>query len=285
MEDAPLIALIQPSSPPDRELFEKALNFLRKNALPFKSFIGFTDDPPFQKAFLLYELITSHKFTHLWAVRGGAGAIKLLPYLDEFFKEKLYNPIYFPLIIGYSDITTLHLYFWKKFKLKGLHAPMVIHLPELTKEAFKRLKAFILENKGEGKLTGKTYQSGIGEGILLGGNLSVFSSLCGTPYFPEEKAIILILEDAKEKLYRLERSFLQIIFSLPKDSIKGLVLGDLGEVSPVEFLARVEEFLPKNIPIGYAFSFGHISKNYPFYVGAKAFFKASSEKAELIFKG
>ncbi|MFN4132353.1 MAG: LD-carboxypeptidase [Caldimicrobium sp.] len=284
MENALCIALIQPSSPPDQKLYEKAIDILRKNFIPFKSFVDFIETPPFQKAFLLYEIFTSQKFTHLWAVRGGAGAIKLLPYLDELFKDKNFLLFTLPPIIGFSDVTALHLYFWKKFKIKGLHAPMLIHLPKLHKDAFKRLKEILLEDKREGKLIGKGYRKGIAEGIIFGGNLTVLASLCGTPYFPTEDKIILMLEDTNEKLYRLERSFLQILFTLPKNSLSGIILGDLGEVSSLEFLRKIEEFLPPNIPIGYDFSFGHINKNYPFPVGAKAYFKVTEKRGEISFK-
>ncbi|MFN3920994.1 MAG: LD-carboxypeptidase [Caldimicrobium sp.] len=284
MENALCIALIQPSSPPDQKLYEKAIDILRKNLIPFKSFVDFIETPPFQKAFLLYEILTSQKFTHLWAVRGGAGAIKLLPYLDEFFKDKNFPSFTLPPLLGFSDITVLHLYFWKKFKIRGLHAPMLIHLPKLYKDALKRLKEILFENKREGKLIGKSYRKGIAEGIILGGNLTVLASLCGTPYFPTDEKIILMVEDINEKLYRLERSFLQILFSLPKNSLKGLILGNLGEVSPLEFLKNIQEFLPPNIPIGYNFSFGHINKNYPFPIGAKAYFKVTEKRGEISFK-
>lgn len=283
MENALCIALFQPSSPPEKTLYERAINILRENLIPFKSFVDLTEATPSQKAFLLYEILTSRKFTHLWAIRGGAGAIKLLPYLDELFKAEVFTSFSLPLILGFSDITVLHLYFWKRFKVKGLHAPMLIHLSELHKNAFIRLKEIIFGKKKEEKLIGKGYRKGTAEGIILGGNLTVLASLCGTPYFPKEENIILLLEDINEKLYRIERSFLQILFSLPQNSLKGLILGDLGEVSPLEFLVRIEEFLPSHIPIGYNFPFGHIAKNYPFLIGAKAFFKVTEKRGELRF--
>lgn len=284
MENKPCIALIQPSSSPNKESFEKAIDLLREYSIPFKNFVDFSEDAPFHKALLLYELITSQKFTHLWAVRGGSGAIKLLPYLEELFSAKPHFPSAFPQLIGYSDITTLHLYFWKKFRIKGLHAPMVLDILELETKALQELWNFLFKNNRKGELNGKAFRNGYGEGILLGGNLSLFASLCGTPYFPKCKNIILILEDINEKNYRLERSLLQIIYSLPKNSIKGLLLGDLGEVSPLDFLRKIEEFLPAEIPIGYAFPIGHIPKNLPFIYGAKAKLKIYAEKAELSFK-
>lgn len=286
MESTPSIAIIQPSSPPEKRIFERALKILRENRIPFKSFVDFEEAPPAQKAFLLYEVITNEQFTHLWAVRGGSGAIQLLPYLDSLFKEKIPKTFSFPMLIGFSDITLLHLYFWNSFRVKGLHAPMVINLPKLSKESFKRLKAYLLSPSKafQGKLVGKAYRAGEATGIIIGGNLSLIASLCGTPYFPLEDKIILLIEETNEKLYRLVRNFLQIIYTLPRDSIKGLVLGDLGEVSPIDFLAQIEEYLPPYVPIAYSFPFGHSSKNYPFPIGAFAYLKVGLKKGELTFQ-
>ncbi|MFN3568345.1 MAG: LD-carboxypeptidase [Caldimicrobium sp.] len=284
MEITPSIAIIQPSSPPNRIIYKRSLEILKKNAIPFKSFVDFAEAPPAQKAFLLYEIITYGRFTHLWAARGGFGAIQLLPYLDNLFQEQISHSSSFPILIGFSDITVLHLYFWKKFRIKGLHAPMVINLPEISKESFNRLKANLFSKTLQGKLFGKAYREGQGEGIIIGGNLSLIASLCGTPYFPMEEKIILLIEEVNEKLYKLVRNFLQILYTLPRECLKGLMLGDLGEVSPLAFLAQIEEYLPLHIPIAYAFPFGHSSKNYPFPIGATGYLKVGAKKGELTFQ-
>lgn len=283
MEESIKIAIIQPSSPPECEPFEKGLQILRKSGFSVKSFVDFRDDPSFQKAFLLYEIITSGLFTHLWAVRGGKGAIKLLPYLDEFFTS---SSKFFPLpqIIGFSDITTLHLYFYRKFKKIGLHAPMVVHLGELPKEVLKKTFELIKGKVSYYRLRGKAFRRGSASGILLGGNLMTLSSLCGTPYFPQEKEIILFIEEIKEPLYRIERAFLQILFSLPNGALKGLIVGELSEINPLEFLERISEFLQDKVPVGFAFPFGHTLRNYPLLVGAKARLRVLEKIAELEIK-
>lgn len=283
MEEAIRIALIQPSSPPKKKAFEEGLEILKNEGFSVRSFVDFREDPPFQKAFLLFEIMTSGLFTHLWAARGGSGALKLLPYFEELFKtsKKLFS---LPQIIGFSDITTLHLYFYKKFGKKGLHGPMVATLGSTNKEALKKTFSLIKGGMVQYKLKGKAYKKGETTGVLLGGNLMTLASLCGTPYFPEEKEIILFIEETKEPLYRIERAFLQILFSLKKDVIKGLVIGDLGEINPLEFLERVSEFLLEDIPIGFSYPFGHIPKNFPLVVGANARLKVYEKFSELELK-
>ncbi len=284
MEEKIKIALFSPSSPPSPTLLQKALKILRSCKLPYKSFVDFSPEPSAFRAFLLFEILNSEEFSHIWATRGGFGAIKLIPYMEELFNtsSKILSP--FPLLIGFSDVTVLHLYFYKKFKKLGFHAPMVVNLPTLNKTALDALQKVVFMGK-DNFLQGKAFQEGEGEGILLGGNLITLASLCGTPYFNLEEPFLLFIEDTKEKLYRLERAFLQLFLVIKKENLKGLFLGSLGKVSPLEFLESVREFLPENIPIGYDFPFGHIKNNYPLIIGKKAYFKVKNDSAELYQEG
>ncbi|MGC9109211.1 MAG: LD-carboxypeptidase [Caldimicrobium sp.] len=282
MEESIKIAIIQPSSPPEKEAFEKGLSILRKEGFFVRNFVDFREDPPSHKAILLFEIMASGLFTHLWAARGGAGAIKLLPYFDELFKASSLNPP-LPQLIGFSDITTLHVYFYKKFGKRGLHAPMIVNLATLKANSLKRTLEFIQGRPTSYKLKGKPFRVGESQGVLLGGNLLTLSSLCGTPYFFEEKELILFIEETNEPLYRVERAFLQILFSLPKGSLKGLILGNMGKVNSYEFLKRISEFLPEEIPIGYAFPFGHTANNNPLLIGSKVKMQVTEKRAELLF--
>lgn len=47
----------------------------------------------------------------IWCVRGGTGSIRLVPYLEEKLPATLNHKI----VIGYSDITVLHLYLQHKY--------------------------------------------------------------------------------------------------------------------------------------------------------------------------
>ena len=282
MEKKIKIALFSPASPPSPTAYQRGINVLKKNKIPFKSFIDFSNPIPSFKAFLLYELITSEEYEFIWSVRGGFGSIKLIPYLEEIFSENKNINIY-SYLIGFSDITALHIYFYKKFRKMGIHAPMIVNLPSLNEEALKTLLDVIFKRK-DVILEGKAYQEGEGEGILLGGNLITIASLCGTPYFPSEGSWILLIEEMNEKRYRLERAFLQIIFTLGIYNIKGIVIGNLGKENPLEFLKQVENFLPEKVPIGYDFSFGHIKKNLPLIIGQRAYLVVKNQKAHLFQK-
>jgi len=279
METQIKIATFAPASLPPIDLYEKGLNILRNFKIPVKNFVDFSETPAGMKAFLLYEILTNQEFTHIWTAKGGFGCLKLLPYLEELFSSKFISPR-FPTLIGFSDVTVLHLYFYKKFKKFSIHAPMIATLPNLESEALKFLIDVIIHNK-EIVMEGKVFQEGEAEAILLGGNLVSIASLCGTPYFSVNEDIILFIEDINEKLYRLERAFLQVLFFIGKKKIKGLIIGNLGEIEPLSFLENIKEFLPEDIPIGYDFPFGHVSKNYPLIIGKRVFFEAKNLKAKI----
>ncbi len=279
METKKNVAIVSPAGSPSKEKYERGLEILRQYSIPFKSYVDFSETSPGFKAFLLYELITNKDFFYIWTARGGFGSMKLLSYLDELLSDVKDLKSY-PYLIGFSDITALHFYFYKKFNKPGVHAPMIADLPNLNKDTTKKLFEILFGNK-DIYLEGKSYQEGETEGILLGGNLITMASLCGTPYFSYVDDIILFIEDINEKLYRLERALLQIIFTLGKERIKGLILGDLGGENPLNFLENIKEFLPQYIPIGYEFPIGHGLKNYPVIIGKRAYLKIKNDKAEL----
>lgn len=284
MEKKIKIALFSPSSPPSPSIFEKALRVLRAYGLSYKSFVDFSSEPPSFKAFLLFEILSTGEFSHIWATRGGFGAIKLLPYLEELFNSSSRSFFSLPFLIGFSDVTILHLYFYKKFKKLGFHAPMVLNLPNLSKKILEVIQEVIFRGR-DNFLKGRAFTEGEGEGILIGGNLTTLASLCGTPFFSLEEPFLLFIEDVKEPLYKLERSFLQILFTLKRNHLRGLILGSLGKVDPLEFLEKIKEFLPENLPIGYDFPFGHIKNNYPLIIGKKAYLRIRNSSAELHQEG
>ena len=68
----------------------------------------------------------------------------------------------------------------------------------------------------------------LGDGILRGGNMTMLSMLCGTPYFLEDDSIedtILFIEDVGEAPYKLDRMLQQWRLSGLLGRIKGMMIG------------------------------------------------------------
>jgi muramoyltetrapeptide carboxypeptidase len=275
------IAVVQPSSPPKEEDLAKGLQVLKELGLSFKSFADPTPSIPSVTAFLLAEIIATQEFDYLWAVRGGFGAIKILPFLDEYLKNLNLKPFQIPPMIGFSDITALHSYFWKKFGIIGIHAPMVVNLPEVERDCLDLLLEILHRKRMELMLEGRAYREGEAKGYLFGGNLATFASLCGTAYLPLEEEMILFFEDVNEAPHRLERALMQVILSISLQRIKGILFGDLSGISSEALLHSLQQNLPENIPIGVDFPLGHGKKNYPLIFGAKVKFSCHGGKAIL----
>ncbi len=64
---------------------------------------------------------------------------------------------------------------------------------------------------------------------LWGGNLTIVTSLLGTPYFPEIKGGILFLEDVGEHPYRIERMLTQLLHAGVLARQKAIVMGQFTE--------------------------------------------------------
>lgn len=63
------------------------------------------------------------------------------------------------------------------------------------------------------------------DAVLWGGNLSVLTSLLGTPYFPTIQGGVLFLEDVAEHPYRIERMLTQLLHAGVLARQKAVVLG------------------------------------------------------------
>ena len=240
-----------------------------------------------------HTLLKDEEVNGLWCIRGGYGSVRLLPYLDYPTIRSLAKPI-----IGYSDVTALHLGILTHAGLIGIHGPVASSdLPEYTKNNLFPL----LEGLYEGHLIKSYYDgkddrypvqvisAGIAEGRLLGGNLTVFTSLCGTPYFPDCNGAILFLEDIGEEPYRLDRNIQQLKLNIDFHSLSGIVLGHFTDCEPKNNTRSLsiqetfrEAFEGLTIPIMSQFSFGHIANQCSFPVGSMARMDTDKEEISLI---
>ena len=112
--------------------------------------------------------------------------------------------------------------------------------------------------------------------ILWGGNLSVLSSLVGTPYCPSVQGGILFLEDVAEHPYRLERMLTQLLNAGIMSKQKAVVLGQFTDYKLSSHdkgfkLQSVIQWLRRQIkaPVLTNLPFGHVPTKVLLPVGAK----------------
>lgn len=157
--------------------------------------------------------------------RGGYGAIRLINKIDYNLIQN--NPKIF---CGYSDITALSAMIFKNTGLITFSAPMAQSdfssgkINEFTESKFFQT---LTQNISELEPTNlKIYKSGKAKGLLIGGNLSTLTSLCGVDFIPNED-FILFAEDLNEPAYKIDRYFTQLLnIEKFRNHLKGIILGD-----------------------------------------------------------
>jgi hypothetical protein len=76
---------------------------------------------------------------------------------------------------------------------------------------------------------------GKAKGRLVGGNISVFSTLVGTPFEPELKGRILFLEEVGEDPYRIDRWLTQFLLTGKLSGLAGVALGKFAHCAPGDY--------------------------------------------------
>lgn len=226
----------------------------------------------------------------LFCVRGGYGSLRLLPDLD--YEAMLRYP---RLIVGYSDVTALHLAFLSQIGLPGLAGPMVaVEWPEPDPETERQFWSIA---RGESPLTilgprGEELipvRSGSKDGIIVGGNLTLITRLIGTPYLPDLDGAILFLEEVGEEPYRIDGLFSQLKYSGILDRLGGLILGGFTEWKPEDgrptlSLDEVLQHYTQNLscPVAKGLVFGHFPAKSSIPVGVRASLEVNEREAHLV---
>ena len=223
------------------------------------------------------------------ARRGGYGCQRLLPAIGSWKMAPSGKPI-----IGFSDLTALHLSRYKETGEGGWHAPMADALPGLSPGDLKAALAGLAGLAPrrwlfpEGSAISPSGPS-IGRGPLLGGNLSIVCALLGTGRLPSFDGAILMLEDVGESGYRLDRLLSSLALSSAFSRLQGLVFGQFCGCGPKSLAALQKEAarrLPRGIPAATSAPFGHQRPNLPWWVGEEAELTTNGEgSAELRFLG
>lgn len=127
--------------------------------------------------------------------------------------------------------------------------------------------------------------------ILWGGNLTVLSSLLGTPYFPQIKGGILFLEDVAEHPYRVERMLTQLLYAGVLKRQKAILLGQFTEfkLTPHDRgfnMTSVAQWLRQNIkaPVLSNLPYGHVPTKVLLPVGAKTDLSVDSRDVLVVWR-
>ena len=236
----------------------------------------------------LHHMFADEEVDGIIAVRGGYGASRLLPYLDYDLIRRHPKPL-----IGYSDITALLHAIHHQSGLVTFHGPVAA--AKFTPYTLAEFQKILLHPIPQTEIgTPPRHKNGPGlierenrlirlvegrvQGRLIGGNLSLLSHLIGTPYEPDFKDKILVLEDIGEAVYRIDRMLTQLWLAGKIDQVAGLVFGKFTDCRPnssrlTQF--SLEEVLAERcqamgIPALAGLMIGHVDDQTTFPLGVMA---------------
>lgn len=299
-----LVALFNPSGVADDALIQRAtvnletLGFRVMQSAHIRASRGNTAGTVGQRLTDLHTLFANREVRALWAARGGSGTAQMLPYIDYALVAR--NP---KIVIGYSDLTSLLLALYAKTGLVTFHGP--VGSSGFTAFTVAHLEATLIEGRApyamstaeehtkraatEPNFVQRVWRGGSAEGTLLGGNLSVLSSLVGTPFLPDVKSSLLFLEEISEAPYRVERMLTQLAQSGVLDHASAAMLGvfvkgdvPAGEESLTLTQALDDHFVSRPVPSAYGLSFGHIASQWVLPIGVRARFDADGKSLTLL---
>ncbi len=236
------------------------------------------------------DFVNAIKDTSIKAIlcnRGGYGTIQLIDLIDPKIVED--NPKW---VIGYSDVTTLHA-MQTKAGVMSIHGTMS---SSIAKTEGKDDNSTLLRDLLKGEVP--TYkvpkhefnQTGKGEGILVGGNMSTFVPLIGASDIDvfQDDGIILFMEEIGENLRNIDRMFHSIELHGVMENVRGVILGEFvssgTDLDYESTEAMLSKYLKKyDIPVICGFPAGHDDVNLPIVMGAKVKMDVTNDGATVSF--
>ena len=175
----------------------------------------------------LNQMFRDDRVDAVVCMRGGYGVARMLDMVD--FDVIRANP---KLVLGYSDITALHTAIHEKVGMTTIHGPMPcsqwMEFDDFTRESMLRALTsteplgFVHNPEG---VEPQCVVPGRCTGQLVGGNLTLIASACGTPFALNAKGKVLLLEDVGEYIYRLDSMLTQLRQAGMFEDCVGVVLG------------------------------------------------------------
>src|SRR5271154_1374680 len=178
----------------------------------------------------LKEALTETSTRGIFCSRGGYGS----NYLLDGLSVALANP---KILVGYSDLTSLQIFLWQKFRWITLYGPRAAAgldkgagVPDgydgetLTRALSETKQGWTIPLAGA-----EAIMPGSADGILLGGCLTLIENALGTPWNLDPHGAILLLEDRGMKPWQVDRAFMHLKQAGKLRGVSGVLLGDFPE--------------------------------------------------------
>ncbi|MDD3669089.1 MAG: LD-carboxypeptidase [Alphaproteobacteria bacterium] len=205
------------------------------------------------------------------ALKGGYGSPRLLDKIDYDAVRKNPKPFF-----GFSDITALQLALYARAGLPSQTGFIANYALKPLPPLLRRTLPSALKNEAQTFARLKPMAGGRAQGILVGGTLTLIETLVGTPYLPDMRGKILLLEDVGEEPYKIDRMLTHLRLAGVFNQIGGLVLGQWEKCVAKDkadgTIAAVlrDHFARAPFPVIAGFPYGHAPDHVVVPIGAAA---------------
>lgn len=219
------------------------------------------------RAAMLQRLLDDESIRAIVCCRGGYGTVRIIDRLD--FSRFAEHPKW---IVGYSDVTVLHSHIQRTLGLPTLHATMPINMHGDETPATRTMRDFLFGRKRD--IVDYEWEpsalnrNGVAHAPVVGGNLSILYSLCGSCSQIDTRGKILLIEDLDEYLYHIDRMMMNLKRNGMLDGLAGLLVGGLTDMhdntvpfgrTAMQIVAdAVQEY---DYPVLFNAPFGHLGDN------------------------
>ena len=221
----------------------------------------------------LHTAFADQEVDAIVCARGGWGCAELLPLLDKELIRA--NP---KVVVGYSDVTSLHVWLWRELGLVTFQGPMVASdwskavRPDmgswLNAVAVGEIRTHVSEARDGAPSWSvsdglRVLKAGRAEGVLTGGCLSIYTEALGTPYAARAEGGILFLEDTGTKAYQWDRMLVHLRYAGMLQGVRGIVFGEMSANGGPEEQEAIEAAIRHALndfagPVGIGLRSGHV---------------------------
>jgi len=209
--------------------------------------------------------------------RGGYGSVRILDQLN--FQPVIDQKKW---ILGYSDVTAIHSHIQANYGFPTLHCTMPINITgsddfqetasnqSLIDALFGKDLSYHLPNNSLNRY-------GEASGRLIGGNLSMLYSLCGSKSDISTDGCILFLEDLDEYLYHIDRMMMNLKRTGKLQALSALVIGGMSDMNdnPIPYGKNALQIISDHTkdydyPVYFGLDAGHTQPNLSLRLGMNA---------------
>ena len=293
-----VIGIIAPASPPrSEERIERSVRYferlgyrveLGKHLREARGYLAGSDK---DRVADLHAMFRSRHVRAIFYHRGGYGSIRLLDTIDYDLVRS--NP---KIVVGYSDATALFAALYKKAGLRSsFFGPMPgvdlwSEIDPFAEESFWRAmtsaKPLALSFPNTSRYSSK--RGTVVAGRLIGGNLTVFCSLLGTPYQPSFRSVIPIFEEIDEKPRKIDAYLAQLRLAGLFEQATAVLLGNFtncntdGDAPTLSLQQIFEDYFSKlGAPVLGGIPFGHEKRMWTLPYGARVRLTIRNEESTL----